>query len=157
MLRRFLLLLSAVALLVGLCGCAGVEIPFSAEPFTADVMFQSAGTDIKGEITYNSPSDIVFVVKEPENIKGLTFRESKETKSIGIGDVSFTPDAEKESGIYILFDALQAMGESDIYLPASGLKEISVESRNGNCILIFDCADKKLVSAEIKGYSYNFE
>ena len=73
MLRRFLLLLSAVALLVGLCGCAGVEIPFSAEPFTADVMFQSAGTDIKGEITYNSPSDIVFVVKEPENIKGISF------------------------------------------------------------------------------------
>ncbi len=157
MLRRFMCLISAVALLLCLCACESVKIPFRAEPFTADVTFQSAGIDIKGEFTYNSPEDMVLVINEPENIRGLTFSSNEEKTDVSISDISFVPDAKKESGVYILFDTLKAVGESDISLALSGEEKISLTVNDSDCIITFDCDNKRIVSAQIKGYNYKFE
>lgn len=153
MLRRFVCVLSALGLIMSLCACDSVTVPFKSEPFTAAVMFQSAGTEIKGELIYNSPSDISFTVSEPENIKGLQFRSDDSVLSVGVENISLTEQNEKDSPVYHLFSAVSELGSSEVQLPLRG--EYTAQLTSGNVTI--DCASKKIILIDIENYHYKFE
>ncbi len=157
MLRRFLCVLSVTVLLSGLCACGNIKVPFELGQFTAHVSFQSAGTKIKGELTYNSPEDISFKITEPENIKGLEFKSVSHSMNVTVGEVSFTPDTEKESPIYLLFELLGDIAQSDISIPLKGEEKTTLQYEGEPYHIKTDCEEKKLISVETESYRYIFE
>ena len=157
MLRRFMCIFSAAALLLSLCACGDINIPFEPEPFTAQVTTRGTANEIKGELTYNSPEDITFKIKEPGNISGMEFTSASQSMDISVGEVSFTTDAGKDSPIYTLFGALEKLAASDVSIPLKGESEISFEYEGMTCRANINCEEKKITSMEAEKYSYIFE
>lgn len=157
MLRRVCCALGVAVLLSGLCACTDINVPFELKPFTSQVSFQSAGTQIKGELTYSSSQEMSFEISEPENIKGLKFNKSGESVSLAMGRVSSVTIAEKESPVYILFGCLADISNSQLSIPCGGEKEISAEYDGKACRIKIDCDNKKLKSVETEGYCFIFE
>jgi len=98
MLRRFWGITAVAVLLFNLSACADINIPFELKAFTAQVTIKNTATEIKGELTYNSPEDITFKVRSPENIRGMTFRSVSQSMSVSVGEVSFTADEKRDMG-----------------------------------------------------------
>ncbi|MBQ7294598.1 MAG: hypothetical protein IJW86_00220 [Clostridia bacterium] len=157
MLRRLLCALPIIGLMFCLCACNGVKVPYQPRQFTADVIFQSAGTIIKGELTYNSPEDMSLKIKEPDNIEGLEFKSAKSGVSIGAGDVSFSAQKPEESPVYNLFALLENFAKSDISISLSGEDEIILQHSGKEYRVKIDCEEKKIISIETENYHYKFE
>ncbi len=157
MLRRFLTLTAAVTLCLCLCACDNVKVTYNQEPFTANVVFQSAGTEIKGELTYNSPDDISLKIKEPDNIEGLEFRTVAESMNVTVGEVSFSPDTDKDSPVGLLFDLLKTISENYVRISLRGEEEIVMQHEGKEMRVKIDCEEKKIISIEIENYRYKFE
>ncbi len=153
MLRRLICVLSAMSLLLCLCACDSIKVPFRLEAFTAQLSFESAGTEIKGELTYNSPEDMCFTVTQPENIAGLQFKSSDSLLSVSIEDVAFTPSDEKDSPVYILFEALTELAGNETQIPLKGTYIYEL----GSSKITLDCENKKIISIDIKSYHFKFE
>ena len=157
MLRRICCALGVAVLLSGLCACADINVPFELKPFTSQVSFQSAGTKIKGELIYSSSQEMSFEIIEPENIKGLKFSKTGESINLAVGRVSSVTVAEKESPVYILFEMIADISDSQLNVPCSGEKELSAESDGKAYHIKIDCDNKKLKSVEAEGYCFIFE
>ena len=157
MLRRFLCVISVAALLFSLSACTDINVPFELEKFTAQVTIKSTAAKIKGELTYNSPEDITFKVRSPENISGMEFRSVSQSMSVSVGEVSFTANGAKDSPVYMLFTLLDNIAQSDISIPLSGEKEISLECEGKPYRVKTDCEAKKILSIETEKYNYIFE
>lgn len=157
MLRRFLYVISVIALFLSFSACTDINVPFELEKFTAQVTIKSTATKIMGELTYNSPEDITFKVMSPENISGMQFRSVSQSMSVSVGEVSFTADGAKDSPVYMLFSLLENIAQSDIIIPLGGEKEASLLCEGENCSVKIDCDAKKIVSVETEKYTYIFE
>lgn len=157
MLRRFLTFAAAVMLCACLCACDNVKVTYKQEPFTAHVAFQSAGTEIKGELTYNSPEDISLEIKEPDNIAGLEFHSVAKSMNVRVGEVSFSPDTDKDSPVGMLFALLKTISENDIRISLSGEDEIILQHEGKEMRVKIDCEEKKIISIETENYRYKFE
>ncbi len=157
MLRRFWGITAVAVLLFNLSACADINVPFELKAFTAQVTIKNMATEIKGELTYNSPEDITFKVRSPENIRGMTFRSVSQSMSVSVGEVSFTADGSKDSPVYMLFTLLEDIAHSDIVIPSGGEKEISLLCDGKNCRVKINCESKKIAFIEAEKYSYIFE
>ncbi len=157
MLRRFMCVISAMALLFCLSACSDISIPFELSEFTAQVTIKSTATQIKGELTYNSPEDITFKVKSPENISGMEFNAASQSMSLSVGEVSFTTDTAKDSPVYMLFTLLGNIAQSDISIPLKGEKTVALKCEGETVSVKIDCEAKKIVSAQTGEYTYKFE
>lgn len=157
MLRRLLCFLSVIALILGLSGCGAAKVPLKIESFACDVKFQSAGTQIKGEITYNSPEDISLKIKEPENIKGIEFKADNKNMQVAVSEVSFSTNANQDSPVYELFDILQTLAQSETDVSLKGEEEITLSHGDKQYRVMIDCEDKRPLFAETENCGYIFE
>lgn len=153
MVRRFLCVLSVIGLTFSLCACESVKVPFELTAFTSQVSFQSAGTTIKGELTYNSPEDITFTVSEPENIRGLRFQSSENLISVGIENLTLPQNRKSDSPVNTLFLSLCEIAGSEIRIPLKGLHSCETDSSK----IKLDCQSKRIISIDIDNYHYKFE
>lgn len=157
MLRRFMCLISATVLLFSLSACADINIPFELSEFTAQVTIKNTAAEIKGELVYNSPEDITFKVRSPENISGLEFNSASQSMSLSVGEVSFATDTAKDSPVYMLFTLLNNIAQSDISIPLKGEKTVDLKCDGKPFSVKIDCEAKKIISAETEKYIYIFE
>lgn len=157
MLRRLISLILSFCLVIGLCACSNMKVPFKVQDFTGGVSFQSAGTDFSGEITYLSPENISLKIKEPENIKDIEFNYDGEEMKVALGEIAFCDETKKESPIYVLLDIISTLAKSDIAIPLKGENEVVLSHGDEQYSVTIDCENKKLLSAKSESFSYIFE
>lgn len=157
MLRRLQGLILTFLLMTGLCACSDVKVPLKVQDFKDIVSFQSAGTTIKGEITYTSPDNIVFKIKEPENIKNIRFTYSENEMKVSLDEASFYNSTNEESPVYILLDIIDTVANSDIAIPLKGEYQVVLGEGEKEYTIVIDCKSKQILSAKSKDFSFLFE
>lgn len=157
MLRRLLCFLIAAVLTISLCACTNVKVPLEIEDFNYEVKFQSAGTQIKGEIIYQAPDSMIFKIKEPENIKDIEFKSDCKSVNVNMSEVSFSANIQDESPVYVLFKAIDALLETKTSVALKGEQEIVLNADDEEYRITIDCENQSLLSIEANGYSYIFE
>lgn len=157
MLRRLQGLILTFFLMTGLCACSDVKVPLKIQNFNSVVSFQSAGTTIKGEITYTSPDNIVFKVKKPENIKDIRFAYSEKEMKVSLDEASFYNSTNEESPVYILLDIIDTVASSDIAIPLKGEYQVVLGEGEKEYTVVIDCESKQILSAKSKDFSFLFE
>lgn len=157
MFRRLLCFFIAAGLAISLCACTSVKVPLEIENFDYEVKFQSAGTQIKGEIIYEAPESMIFKIKEPENIKDIEFKSDCKSVNVNISEVSFSANIQDESPVYVLFKALEALIKTKASVPLKGEQEIILSFDDEEYRMTIDCENQRLLSIEANGYNYIFE
>lgn len=157
MLQRLLCLILAFSLLIGLSACSDEKVPFQVQEITGEVSFQSAGTDIRGEITCLASGNVTLKIKEPESIKDIEFTYEDEKMNVALGETAFCSKNSDESPVFVLLDILSTLARSDIDIPSKGKSEVTLSSGERQYSVIIDCESKKLLSASWGDFSYKFE